>query len=167
MLRSARLFFMLALLGGAPALAHEGHDHGEAPALPTVYEPRFEARAGAVEVVGILKADDLWLYASRYADNAPWAGLQLEIEQGDTAVVAAAVEPGVYRAPAGPLGEPGTHAVILSASGEGLEELLTGELVVSEPESADTLTRIPRWGWALGVLAVLVLGSLVLRARSR
>ena len=37
------------------AVAHEGHDHGDAIALPQHYEPRFEARTDAVEVTGILK----------------------------------------------------------------------------------------------------------------
>ena len=159
------LTLALALAGAAPVFAHEGHDHGEAPLPPASYEPRFEAHAGEIEVVGILKADTLWLYASRYAGNDPWAGLKFEVEQGEQSVAAKPAEAGVYRLPAGPLAEPGAHAVVLTAQGEGLDELLTGQLVVPETQAAAATFDVPRWAWAVAALGVGALGFFALRRR--
>ena len=124
----------LVLIGAlpfTPVLAHEGEEHGdELAAAAHMSEPRFEARSDAVEVTGILKAGDIWLFVTRYATNEPLAGLRIGIESGNTSVPARAVGKGIYRVKAGPLGRGGRHAVVLTLHGAGLDELLAGELVV-------------------------------------
>jgi hypothetical protein len=164
--RCRPLLLVLALWAGAPAHAHEGHDHGDAaPALPATYEPRFEARAGEVEIVGILKGEAVWLYVNRYSDNTPWSGLTLEIEQGDKSVAAEPAGEGVYRVAAGSLAATGKHAVVLTAQGGEVDELLTAELVVPEDETAQTTLEIPRWGWAAGIVGLGALGWVAMRRR--
>jgi hypothetical protein len=131
-LRAAALVLVSALQVAAPVPAHEGEEHGnELAAAAHMSEPRFEARSDAVEVTGIVKGGDIWLFVARYATNEPLAGLRISIESGGSAgVPARAVGRGIYRAKAGTLGRPGRHAVVLTLRGPGLDELLTGELVI-------------------------------------
>jgi hypothetical protein len=130
--RWAALVLVGALQFAAPVPAHEGEEHGnELAAAAHMSEPRFEARGDAVEVTGIVKGGDLWLFVARYATNEPLAGLRVSIESGGSAgVPARAVGRGIYRAKAGALDRPGRHAVVLTLRGPGLDELLTGELVI-------------------------------------
>lgn len=165
--RPRTLLLALALTAAAPVYAHEGHDH-EAPPPPAVYEPRFEAHAGDVEVVGIVERDGLWLYASRYGSNAPWPGLKLELEQDDgKSVVAKDEGGGTYSLPEGTFGQPGTYAVVLSVSGEDIDELLTGELTVAKAtgDARAGLAGVSPWAWGAG--ALLLAGGLAIFSRRR
>lgn len=160
----ARNALFALLLGLATtAAAHEGHDHNEAVALPQHIEPRFEARADTVEVTGILKADQLWLFVARYPDNTPWRGLKVALEIGEQSAIATAQSPGVYRVAAPALGLTGKHSIVVSLHGAGLDELLNSELVVTSSPEAATPKR--RWLIAGAVALAVVTGGALLRRR--
>lgn len=129
--RVAALLLMGALQAATPVLAHDGEEHGdELAAAAHMSEPRFEARSDAVEVTGIVKGGDIWLFVTRYATNEPLAGLRIGIESGNASVLANAVGKGIYRVKAGSLGRSGRHAVVLTLRGAGFDELLAGELII-------------------------------------
>lgn len=129
--RAAILVLAAALPFTPPVLAHDGEEHGdEQAAAAHMSEPRFEARSDVVEVTGILKGRDLWLFVTRFATNEPLGGLQVVIESGTGSTPAAAVGEGIYRVPAGAVGRRGRHAVVLTLRGGGIDELLAGELVI-------------------------------------
>lgn len=72
------LSVMLALSG--PGLAHEGHDHGDAPPPPASAAPRAEARSDLFEIVAVLGPDGrLWLYLDRYATAMPIENATIQI----------------------------------------------------------------------------------------
>src|SRR5688572_15515608 len=68
--------FMLALVGlvctAAASVAHEGHDHGPAPApLPAATKPRVAVQTEAFELVGIAANGQLSLFLDKFATNEP------------------------------------------------------------------------------------------------
>ncbi|MDC7982512.1 efflux RND transporter periplasmic adaptor subunit [Rhodoplanes sp. TEM] len=70
----------VALLAAGPALAHEGHDHGDQPAPPAHVLPRGEATAGPFQLVAVANGDELVLWLDRFATNRPVTDASLEIE---------------------------------------------------------------------------------------
>ena len=64
-----------------PAIAGDGHDHGDAaPAATGTALPRFAAVSETFELVGVLDGKQVTLYLDRFADNAPVRGAQIELE---------------------------------------------------------------------------------------
>ena len=60
-----------------PAIAGDGHDHGDAaPAATGTALPRFAAVSETFELVGVLDGKQVTLYLDRFADNAPVRGAQ-------------------------------------------------------------------------------------------
>lgn len=137
--RGLRLALTLtaALLLPQRVCAHAGHDHADVPPPPLTVEPRFSTHAGEVEVTGVRGDGVLWLYVNRYASNAPWEGLAVEVEIDGETHSAQPAGAGLYRCALGaggdtPAGE--TQPVIVSLSGDGLEELLVADLPAAKPE---------------------------------
>lgn len=136
--RWAWLLLGLLLTVPLPVPAHEGEVHDDFPATASATgragEPRFAAASDAVEVVGVLHEGQLWLYVSRFATNAPWPGLRIEIELGlardGGSKRAEPVSEGIYRVAAGDLVLDGGHTVVMSLQGEGIDELLMAQLLV-------------------------------------
>jgi hypothetical protein len=148
-----------------PLPAHDGETHGTGAVLPDqAIEPRVEMSGEAVEVLGILKGKDLWLFVSRWATNAPLAGLRVSAESGGSEMPATAVADGLYRSTAEVLARPGRHAIIVSVQGDGVEDLLTGELTVNATANTGGLLR---WfGWAaLAAICVAVITITIARRR--
>jgi hypothetical protein len=96
-----------------PALAGEGHDHGDATPVATGKAlPRFAAVSETFELVGVLDGKQVTLYLDRFADNTPVRGAKIDLEiagakfsaqsHGDDAyeiVLKEAPKPGVRRSP--------------------------------------------------------------------
>ncbi|HEY9197717.1 MAG TPA: hypothetical protein VIR60_00035, partial [Gammaproteobacteria bacterium] len=137
---------------------HEGEVHDEIATAETGHasEPRFATASGDVEVVGILQDGQLWLYVARFATNAPWPGLSIEIERDAGAVRAEPVAAGVYRVAVGDLERPGRHAFVMSLQGEGLDELLTAQLVVADVPGEQPALPRQQMSAGLAVLAAAV-----------
>ncbi|MEK8046233.1 hypothetical protein [Ideonella margarita] len=63
-----------------PAVAGEGHDHGDAPAAasgPAL--PRFTATSDQFELVGVINGKDVTLYLDGFADNQPVRDARIEL----------------------------------------------------------------------------------------
>jgi hypothetical protein len=159
-MKSVLFSILCACLIAASAHAHDGEDHGVTPAMiGQALEPRFEARGSLAEVTGILSEGQLWVFASRIATSEPWSRLDVEVESGGRTMKATEKSPGVYRVEAAPVGQPGRHAITLTLRGEGLEELLTGELLTPARPAPPSLP----YGWMAAALAALAGATLLYR----
>ncbi|MEW6648377.1 MAG: efflux RND transporter periplasmic adaptor subunit [Pseudomonadota bacterium] len=162
-----RILFTLLLALWAPLLtAHEGHDHGAAaPALPaTPLAPRFEATASGLELLGRLHNGTLTLWLDAWDSNAPIAGAVIDMESGEWKATAQELEPGLYRADAGPLAQPGRHNLMLFVHAGEIDEVLLATLEVSAEETVAAPTTA--WLWP-GAATLLVLSALALLAGRR
>lgn len=117
---------MLAILGGTAACAHEGHDHGDAPAAPSPASvvPRGEAASDRFEVVAVAQGAELIVYLDRFAGNEPVDGAALEIETPDGPAKAEARGDGVYRLPAPWLAKGGHLDLIITVNAEDSVDVL-------------------------------------------
>jgi hypothetical protein len=159
-MKSVLFSILCGCLIAAPAQAHDGEDHGVTSAMVgQTLEPRFEARGSLAEVTGILNEGQLWVFASRIATSEPWPGLSVEVESGGKTLKAVEKSRGVYRVDAAPVGQPGRHALTLTLQGDGLEELLTGELLTPARAAPPALP----YGWMAAALAALAGATLLYR----
>lgn len=150
---------LAALLLAAPALAHEGHDHGAPEAAAPDWAPRATARSQDFDLVAVLAGDQLVLWLDRARDNAPPAEAGIEVESGVWKGVATAAADGSLRLPAGPLATPGRHEVIFTVQAGDAMDLLPATLVVPEPAPAASGVAGAYRGWIVGGLAVALLGA--------
>lgn len=134
--RGAALLLAAVLL--APALAHEGHDHGdEAPAvaLPAL-APRTEAASDLFELLVMLDGAQLVLWIDRFSSNEPVPGARIEVEGEGWKAVAGAAADGSWRVtPPQPLGT-GSHALLFTVQADANNDLLEATLVVPPPVAA-------------------------------
>lgn len=160
----------LALLT-APALAHEGHDHGPPPE-PTaqVLEPRVTAESADFELVAILEDVHLRIYLDDFATNSPIEDADLEVEGGAFRAKATHLGEGVYELDPGPLAEPGRHELIFTIQTATAADLLLGSLEVPDVagDAGETRSHGQAWYESIpllqGAVAVLALCVLVLLA---
>ncbi len=147
----------------SPAHAHNGEDHGVTPAMVgQSLEPRFEARGTLAEMTGILSEGHLWLFVTRVATSEPWPNLKIEVETAGQTRQAVEQSSGVYQLDAEPVAQPGRHALTLTLQGQGLEELLTAELITPAPATSP----VSGYGWlaaALGAVVALIAVALLYR----
>jgi len=81
--RSMARFVLLAALLPMPALADDGHGHGEAPQAPTgPAAPRFAAVSDHFELVGVVDGRQLTVYLDRFEDNAPLKSARIALDIG-------------------------------------------------------------------------------------
>ncbi len=154
------------------AIAHEGHDHGPAPA-PTVttLAPRASAESEWFELVAVLEADGdrLLLYLDHHASNEPVADARIELDSGSRRAIAEALAPGLHALPAGELSRPGTHPLTFTVQAGDDIDLLAASLVVPAPAATAADRAWPDWTpWGAGA-ALLGLAGLTgwWRARRR
>lgn len=164
------VLFLLGLLSIQPVLAHEGHDHGDAPKPVAVADaaPRFATASEEFELVGVLHGGALTLYLDHYASNAPVAGATLEAEAGKQKMRATESEPGVYRLELGNTlaAKPGRLGLVFTIQAGDSVDLLTANLDIPEPKAAIADEAVFDWrrlGWA--GLALPVLGFWIWRRR--
>lgn len=151
----------------APALAHEGHEHGPPPPTPTmqVLAPRTGAESADFELVAVLEDGRLLVYLDDFATNAPIEDATLELESGPFQTKARHLGQGVYEVPPGPLAEPGRHALLFTVQTPSAADLLPASLEVPETgEAASAGHTTVAWYEATPVLqgAVVFLALCVL-----
>lgn len=168
------ILLTLALLSVllSPAMAGEGHDHGdEAPAGaagPAL--PRFAAVSEAFELVGIVNGKHLAIYLGRFEDNSPVPDAKLELEVGGKKVPVAVHAPGEYEATLPEELKPGVTPVTVMLELKGETDLLAGEIDIHEQEEhaeAPVGRWLPYAGGTAAVLAALAAVVAVLRKRGR
>lgn len=141
-----------------PSVAGEGHSH-DAPAAHTGPAlPRFTAHSDVFETVGVLNGAELTFLIDRYDTNAPVLDAKVELES-DTlkAQLAFDADHGGYSLPSEAFQKPGTYAITLTIAAGDETDLLTGELVVPDPEAAhaNDAPAKPSGLWS-GMVAVLL-----------
>ncbi len=146
----------------APAIAGEGHDHGDAAKATTgIALPRFSAVSDTFELVGVLDGKQVTLYLDRFADNAPVRGAQIELDIAGAKFVAQAQGDDAYEVTLKEAPKPGVLPITATVTAGAEVDLLAGELDLHEAAHADEVAHGRRWkalaGWAAGGLAVLAL----------
>ena len=165
---AVRLVVRLALLllatglAPAPALAGEGHDHGDAaphtggPALP-----RFAAVSETFELVGVLDGKQLVLYLDRFADNAPVREARIELEIAGAKFTAVEHGDAQYEVLLPQAPKPGVLSITATITAGKEVDLLAGEIDVHDNAERDAPVRTDPWqvyaGWTAGGLAALAL----------
>lgn len=161
---------------GSSVWAHGGeeHSHDAAPvaAAPTQQAPRASARSEEFELVAVLENSQLTLYLDRYADNAPVADAQIELESGAIKRVAKQLEPGVYALPAEAFAKPGKYPLVFTIQTADSADLLATTLEVAEVAqpvagiAQPARSDVPRFVWiAAGALLLAGVGVVWMRRR--
>ncbi len=156
------------LLGtGMPALAGEGHDHGDATPVATGKAlPRFAAVSETFELVGVLDGKQVTLYLDRFADNTPVRGAKIDLEIAGAKFSAQSHGDDAYEIVLKEAPKPGVLPITATVTAGSDVDLLAGELDLHEAPHADDPLHRHSWkeyaGWAVGglaALAVVVLGG--------
>lgn len=164
--------FIAALLLAAQAWSHGGEDHSHdaAPALAQDAAPRAVAQTEDFELVAVLAGGRLTVYLDRYADNAPIADAEIELESGAAKAVAVQMAPGVYALPGDPFARPGKHPLTFSVQAGDTADLLTATLELAAPVALaahETGWRAwTLWG-AAGSLLLASVGLVAVRRKQK
>jgi RND family efflux transporter MFP subunit len=116
-----------------PTLAHEGHDHGEAPraGAPVPGSPRVVATSERYQLVGIAEGEVLVIYLDRADDNAQVTRATMEISlEGEPYKAELVEKSATYEVTAPLLRKPGSYEVLVTLSEDGAQDLLVGTLTV-------------------------------------
>ena len=137
-------------VGLSGAIAHEGHDHGDAEKASVVSSayPRVAARSELYEIVGILKEGKLSVFIDDPITNQPVSDAVLQVTIGDSAAIAATkTDEGVYTAvvPNGTPTEP--VEVIFSVNATRGNDLLVDSLVPTRAGTAPPPELQQEQGW--------------------
>jgi len=174
--KSLRALACLALLLGAlmlfrPALAHEGHSHGDEPPPPAAAAPRAEAHSDLFELVAVRGTDGrLWIYLDRHASNDPVDGATVGVTVDGQEVAVERAGEAVYVASSPALATAGLlNLVFTITAGEDMD-LLPATLevpaaiagVVAPPGLAEQAVALVRSPLALGFAGVALLLGILL-----
>ena len=167
----------LAILAAVPAVAGEGHDHGDAPASAVGSAlPRFSAVSDLFELVGVVNGRQLTLYLDHAASNAPVTDAKLDVEVGGLKIELKPRAAGEFEATLATALKPGVTPVTATVTTPTESDLLAGEIDLHEAPHDAALADAAHgrsWreyaGWALGgIVAVgVVLGVVFGLARRR
>ena len=127
---------LLLVIAALPVLvfAHGGEDHGqdEAAKPAAVIAPagvgvRLELASPDVELLGILHAGKLTLYADHFATNAPIPNAKVELESKGQTLTLQTDANGVAQTDAAWLAKPGHYELTASIQAKGVNDLLAGK----------------------------------------
>jgi hypothetical protein len=148
-----------AALFSLPAIADEGHDHGEAPAASTAPAlTRFSASSELFELVGVVDGRRLTVYLDRFGTNAPVRGARLDLQVAGAKVALEEHAAGEFEGELPHAPVPGVTPVTATILAGDETDLLAAELDVHADEHAEdghadgSNTAL---GWAAAALAVL------------
>ena len=128
------LALVAAHIPGAPAFAHEGHDHATPPAASgTGFAARGEAASALYELVAIAKGEELLVFLDRFATNSPVEGATLEAETPSGPLKASAEAGAPYRLTAPFVAKPGRYDVIFTVTEGANADVLPLTLTVPSP----------------------------------
>lgn len=129
--------FAILLLVSDLAVAHEGEDHGAAPApVASGMSPRAIATSDTLELVAVIRHGELLIYLDRFETNEPVEGANIEVETPVGPRSATAQPDAAYRVPAEWANRPGRYDLILTVTAQEVVDVLTSTLVVPEPVTA-------------------------------
>lgn len=167
---AAGLLLAALWMAAMPALAGEGHDHGEAPAAaagPSL--SRFSAASELFELVGVLNGKQLTLYLDHASSNAPVKDARLELELGGRKFSPKAHGEGEFELTLDEAPKPGVTPVTATVSTASDSDLLAGELDMHEEAHAEE-AHVHGWKewalWGAGAVAGLLALGLIARRLS-
>lgn len=139
-----------------PAFSHGGEDHSHADETPTpaVIAPvstgiRLELASPDVELLGILHAGKLTLYADHFATNAPIPNAKVELEGKGQTLTLQTDANGVAQTDAAWLAKPGHYELTASIQAKGVNDLLAGKADIPnaslESKQPGTAESSPWW----------------------
>lgn len=139
---ASALFVTLAVAGG-------GHDHGEAkPTVGGTALPRFTAQSELFEAVGVLLSDEFSLLIDRTNSNEPVLNATIELESGGVKLIGKFhADHGDYSFDAKPFAKANEYPITLTIKAGADSDLLTGELIVQEPDKTASAARVHAHGW--------------------
>lgn len=138
MTRLAATFIFLSLLVSG-AIAGPGHDHGDAAgaAAPAADVPRLESTGSELELVATAEGHTLTIYLDRLATNEPVSAAKIDVSGEGIAATAKEKSDGIYEIEGDWLDEPGTKALVFTASVGDTIDLLNGTLDIRATETVD------------------------------
>lgn len=149
----------VALSPSGDALAHAGHDHGEAaPAIRGELLPRATTHTDLFEIVVVAAEGQLIVFLDHYVGNTPVTGAEIELliegELGDSSEIAPGIYTFAWTPPAGAASLDVT-AVVTAASGS---DLLLASLALPPPaeEPMRAVTVLGSFSINLQTLLVLI-----------
>lgn len=153
----ARLMPLLAILLCWPALAHEGHDHGDAPAAAAQTLPRVQSRSDVFELVAVASGHKLMIYLADFKTNAPVPEATVEVGFEGKSIPAVRRGEGVYQITADWLDVPGSKPLVFTIVTPAVSDLLDGVLEIVQPPAAaaynvafaDLVRSRLLWAWTL------------------
>jgi membrane fusion protein, heavy metal efflux system len=145
---------LLLLSAWAPAIAHEGHDHGEKPAAggEALASPRVAAVSEAYQFVGIVEGEVLVVYLDRAADNAPVTAATIEVSLNGESFKAEPQKKGTYEVTAPLLRKPGKVEVLVTIAEAGTSDLIVGGLTIPDAADAKAVSAAGSWLARAGAL---------------
>ena len=146
-----------------PAIAGEGHDHGNESARPTsiLAVPRGEANSSDLEIVAAATAGRLIIYLDRFGTNEPLTGASVEVIEGDQTNKAVEVNPGIYTV-AGWSRPPGVVALTVAVDAADLSDLLAVTIEIPVPTDPAGLVIRPTLWIIVGQTATVALTGFLL-----
>ncbi|HEX6000532.1 MAG TPA: HlyD family efflux transporter periplasmic adaptor subunit [Hyphomicrobiaceae bacterium] len=135
---------LAAVAAVALADAHEGHEHGSAPAaVPVAGSPRVVASSERYQFVGIVEGEVLVIYLDRADDNAPVTSATIEVSLDGAPYKAGLQEKaGTYEVTAPVLRQPGEHEVLVTIAEGSVSDLLVGTLAIPANETDTAHHRV-------------------------
>lgn len=158
----------VVLAAAMPALAGDGHDHGEAPASAAgPAAPRFSSASEAFELVGVVEGKRLALYLSRYGDSSPVKDARLEIELGGVKIPVEAHAEGQFEAELAATPKAGVIPFAATIYAGDETDLLAGELDVHDESAVSGAAHSRSWSdyvtWGVAAALALLLAAVGIR----
>jgi biotin carboxyl carrier protein len=123
----------------APALAHEGHDHGPKPAEVSISAaPRTDSVSALFELVAVTRDGGLDIWLDSFAENAPVEGAAIEAETPSGTIIATPAGVGLFRLTAPWTETPGAHDLIFTITQGETVDILTTTLMIPEVQAPPT-----------------------------
>ena len=133
-------------VGAVTAPAHEGHDHGGAPAeVAASVAPRASSVSELFEVVAVARGGVLSVYVDRFDTNEAVAGATVEAQTPAGLAVAVPQPDGSYRLLAPWSAKSGDHELIFTVSAGGQSDVFPIELYI--PDTAATSPPLAGFSW--------------------
>lgn len=163
----------LLLTASSGTWAHEGEDHGEAPAASSTATDaatsgRLAVAAGPTEVVAAAAGHDLTIWVDDWASNQPVTNARVHVTVDGRSIEARAIN-GTYILDTPSLDAPGDHRVSFAVTRGEAVQTLAGTLTVGAAPAETQGSAFPWRTVLLGLLALgVVVGAFLLwRARRR
>ncbi len=166
------IFTAWAVFPVPPALAHEGHDHGEVPRTTAPVMPRGEAHSGDLELVAVLRDGEVVIYLDRFSTNEPVRDAAIEAIVPDGAEKATPHADGTYRLPAKWVDGRDHYDLIFTVTAGAVSEILpvtivAGTATTEQPAAAGNITLLTAGLIALVVAFFAFIAGALLMRRAR